>query len=507
MVLPTITNEEFKKLLAKRARFLLSVLGQITDQGTFIEAVTRPLVGELLSQASQVEELLDACGARNNCKWYPFRLLTATLKRFADAGYRLLHIEHAIPSYRLLPIEEDFLGATQNALAFVELVIARTGARMLEVAAELGLAVPDGHECHEDFTEELPPGRLPRDRAARRNESGPETVARLATDLLNLAAESGLVRSGREAGTNVDDLINEERLRTLELRFHNLQSQYDTYISRTETEGLDSDLPILRGHISVVFHLLSTATALAHYYDRHVNRPGGWAERREPLVDRDGLLGVLDDYAITFAGRYLASAQQLCRTMLMRYAEMGRIDVQVPRYRGFHVRPSTLVAKIVLHYGSDVQLEMDGQSYDASTPLEIFRLNEKINAHKRRWLAREINALPGLNDGPCTEPITPLVRRVILTLAEQGKVVIYERPLQLGDACHYPEGTLLERVTAEIARLQAMGKIDIEIELTAAVTGDRRVLADIQVLANCGYGEDHFGNNVVLPKALAYLRQ
>jgi hypothetical protein len=37
--------------------------------------------------------------------------------------------------------------------------------------------------------------------------------------------------------------------------------------------------------------------------------------------------------------------------------------------------------------------------------------------------------------------------------------------------------------------------------------GDKRVLSDIQLLAQHGYGEDNYGNNVPLPKQLTYLRR
>ncbi len=52
-----------------------------------------------------------------------------------------------------------------------------------------------------------------------------------------------------------------------------------------------------------------------------------------------------------------------------------------------------------------------------------------------------------------------------------------------------------------------MGKIDISVDMTAQFVGDKRVLADIQILAEHGYGEDSFGNNVPLPRQLAYLRR
>jgi len=62
-------------------------------------------------------------------------------------------------------------------------------------------------------------------------------------------------------------------------------------------------------------------------------------------------------------------------------------------------------------------------------------------------------------------------------------------------------------VTAEIAQLQATGQIDISSGLMITFSGDKRVLADIALLAKHGYGEDNFGNNIPLPKELAYLRR
>jgi hypothetical protein len=91
-------------------------------------------------------------------------------------------------------------------------------------------------------------------------------------------------------------------------------------------------------------------------------------------------------------------------------------------------------------------------------------------------------------------------------LAEQGKVIIYQQPLQVSDEFSR-EGILLEKVTKEIAKLQATGQLDIKTELCIAFVGDKRVLSDLELLAQSGYGEDHFGNNIALPKELAYLRR
>jgi hypothetical protein len=53
----------------------------------------------------------------------------------------------------------------------------------------------------------------------------------------------------------------------------------------------------------------------------------------------------------------------------------------------------------------------------------------------------------------------------------------------------------------------ALGKIDVDTDMMVTFIGDKRVLVDIKLLAESGYGEDKFGNNVHLPDKLAYLRR
>jgi hypothetical protein len=85
--------------------------------------------------------------------------------------------------------------------------------------------------------------------------------------------------------------------------------------------------------------------------------------------------------------------------------------------------------------------------------------------------------------------------------------VLYRQPLQFSNEVGHREGSVLENSVAEIAQLQATGQLDIRTDLTVTFIGDQRVLADVDTLARHGYGEDAFGNNVVLPKALSYLRR
>jgi hypothetical protein len=193
--------------------------------------------------------------------------------------------------------------------------------------------------------------------------------------------------------------------------------------------------------------------------------------------------------------------------MLKRYIDVGRIELPVPRYRGFHVRPSTFISRLVLHYGSEVSMELEDEKYDAGSPLELFRANEKMNAQKRRWLASEIVRLGLVPKELTNGDITAVIRSVVITLAERSRLVIYEQPLHLPEELTRKEGTLLEQVIDEIAQLLAIGKIDVDADLKVTFIGDKRVLEDIKLLSEYGYGEDKFGNNITLPDKLEYLRR
>jgi len=511
----TISDEAFGRLLAGRARGLLALAGRLKQCERPTEVLTRPMLGQMLSQATQLEELLDAYGAQGSHLWHPLRSLVATIKGFSGIQYTMLHVRHSLPIYRLLPIEGDFTSATTDAIAFTTDILVRTSETLIQQAEKLSLPLPRAVGSKTAYREELPPGRLPPDRRSRAVRSAAAAVAHVATAFLSQAAESELLHihervAPKDYASCIPSPVNEQELRWLAERFHNLQSMYDTHVLATQTESLDNDLPTLRGHISVIFHLLEIATGLVHHYQRHmgagsVDSPEA---RRLAVLTPGALLRTLMDYVAAYASRYLLRAQSLCQSMLKRYAEVGRIVVSAPPYRGFHVRPATLVAKIVLHYGSEVRMELGDEEYDAASPMDIFRANEKINAQKRRWLAAEIEDAHTRNGPAARENLPDAVRRLVLKLEEQGKVVIYQRPLKVPPAPQQQEGRIMaQSIIEEVSRLQGTGTIDMDTQIEVAFHGDKRVLADIRLLAESGYGEDNFGNNIALPKELSYLRR
>jgi hypothetical protein len=509
--LPILDDADFRAVVSARAGSLLGAAARLAEVGpdeteTALAVLCRPLLSEMLSQAVQLEELLDAYGALRNERWRPFRNRVAAMKLFARVHYSWVHLAHAFPHYQCVPVDGDLAAALLEGKRFTAQVLHLVSRKLLEAAAGLDLTPAKLAVCEE----RLPAGLLPQDRPLRHVADVAGTVARLATAFLNLAEEAGGL------SRPPPDLPEEAELRRLSEDFHNLQALYDTHVAHTDVERDDPQIRALRGHASTVFHLLEIATELTHFHERHVLHAA-------PAADGNGLLtapygigperleGVLHGCALAYAGRYVAAGRSFAQQLLRRYAEQGEITVAVPRYRGFHVRPSTLVARVTYHYGSPVTMTLDEETYDAASPLDLFRANERINARKRRWLAKEIARImedPSAKEW-LQEGVSAASREVVMRLADEAKVIVYEHPLQpVESACEPCEGQpLISFVVDAVARLQALGKLDIVTAVHATFRGDRRVLADIEKLAGSGYGEDAYGNNIALPEELRYLRR
>ncbi len=508
----SVAYEDFGRVIAGRGEAFFKAVLYLSRRNSRSGALTRPLLGELLSQSTQIEELLDAYGAGNNSRWAAFRSMTAAIKLFSNVGYELLHIQHALAAYRLLPVEHNFEQCTNQTLDIVNDILCKAANYLIEEAAGLNLPIEEPKDETERYRETILVGRLPHDLTTRKLETVSQTITMLSTAFLNLAAEckQALPKEYTLPESYLCEMtgpVSEEKLRSLELRFHSLQSLYDTYVSTTETEVFDRDLPVMRGHISVVLHLLRVARDIAHYYERHAGPTAQLLSSRRVMVNPEQLLHVLINYSISFVSEYLTCAELLCQNMLKRYIETGRITVRVPPYRGFHVRPSTLIAKLVLHYGSDVRMEIENDSYDARSPLELFRANEKINAKKRKALVSEMVRLNLVPEECRDRDPRSIVLGAVLTLAERGKIIIYEQPLLIEETPVNTGVKMLEQVSDEIVRLFVTGKIDATTDTTTTFYGDKRVLEDIKLLADSGYGEDKFGNNIPLPDGLKHLRQ
>ena len=509
-----LDEESFGFFISNEMRELLSLSYLLSEQ-TSIENIHRPIIGKLHLEATRCEEIMDYFGSKQNKFWYPFRQTIAVTKSFTTIAYNLLHIKKTAPLYNLREINGEFLAETEKVLNIMLKSLVQNASTMMKIATKKKIKIDNKGYLIESFTELFPEGRLQNNLKRRKTRFPSRIAINLATSFLNLAEESKGLKiykkiSKRDYRGCIPEIISEERMRILENKFHNLQSIYDTHLQLSDIAQHDKNLPVLRGQISVVYHLLETATVLVHYVERHANYfSRKWKYRRH--IEESQCVNVLMEYFISYCDKFIVSSQEVCRTVLRQYSVSGSITVNIPNYRGFHVRPSTLLSKIVLHYGGNVKMQLHDQVYDASMPLELFRANEVINSDKRQFAAKEIMKhylIKKLKmNKVSTDEMKKKLRIIFLDLLEQKTILIYENSFSFEELDPVDDETLIDYVKRAITTYLALGKIDISSNLNVTFSGDRRVLKDIRILAENGYGEDLFGNNIVLPSELSYLRR
>ncbi len=473
----------------------------------------RDFLSMLHRESSRLQELIDGHGAQTNEQWFPFRESIAAAKNFSLVTYDILHIRNSIERYRLLDLQDEFRRRTDDVIAAMKDGLITVAGGIISQSRECGV-YPE--EVPDDFKPcETEPFlfRLPVDRAVRHVDRIGDQVVYLATQFLNLSEDTDVKdvlteRSVESYDECIPHPISEERMRLVKARFHNLQSLYDTYIFESDLEQQNEKLRYLRGHISIIYHLLAVGTDLVHYFIRHMSalRRDTYQETRFP-IQPGRLRDLVFEYPLQYAREFMESAVHLCQGMIQMYTESATIEVSIPNYRGFHVRPSTLVARIVLHYGSAVTMHMGDESYDASSPLELFRANEAINATKRRHIGEMLSKRPELQV-PLPDSQEEMVRELQLLfvqLMNEGKIVLYDTNLAFDDLKRENDSTIADIAARYVRHFMSLAKMDIQSNITVRFEGDSRALKDLELLANNGYGEDRMGNNTVLPDELSYL--
>jgi phosphotransferase system HPr-like phosphotransfer protein len=165
---------------------------------------------------------------------------------------------------------------------------------------------------------------------------------------------------------------------------HNLQSSFDTYVIHGGLRYGNRKLKQLRGYFSCVFHLLQIIGRLLHFYERHLHEAGykniykKVQDQLSEMVDPEKLLDRTINYGLFYVCHYLNTGKKLAREILNENIERSSIRVGIPVKRGFHLRPSLLVAKIVQEFGGQVELCVGEDRFDASSVLDIQWAGGKI---------------------------------------------------------------------------------------------------------------------------------
>jgi len=352
---------------------------------------TKKLYSKLITTSHILEDFLDFHGAKKNKEWVFYRELSASIRHLSLACYSQRHLLNRFKFYRLEKEQHklfkqeafDTLRIIQDSLKLAVPVI-------LEEAARLDITIPKtGYDLSYfpgiSSTQHLDPNID--DFNAKDNQK--ENLTRIASEFIEVIKDfeqfSFYERYDlKKINKLVPEKINEVIIRSYEMRIHNIQSSFDSYVVNSENPSENDILEQLRSHFSIVFHILQVMGRLLHFYERHLYDIGfkdvykGVSVALSELIDRDVLLDRAVNFCLFYAAKFLSSGKEVALKIINENMERSAIHVGIPKDRGFHSRPSLLVAKIVQHYGGEVTLQLGEDSFDASSVLDIQWAGGKI---------------------------------------------------------------------------------------------------------------------------------
>ena len=381
------------------------------------ETFTKRLYAQIVSSSKLLEDFLDFHGAKNNSNWYSYRELVSSARNLSEASYSQKHIWVRVPFYELTDTDrfEEAGYATHKFLITSLRAICR---KALEEARRLQIKFPEDRFVWDDFPGIVSRTHLESDIDDENLKEEQKWIIKITTEFLRIAKDfetHGFYKpySIDEINSIVPGRFNEEEARRFEMVIHSLQSSFDTYVNRNVLRVRNIKLKRLRGYISVVLHLLELTRRLLHYYERHLHEVGYkniYKKVRDELakaVKPEQILDCIVNYGLYYVCHFLVNGQDLAHELLNENMERGTIVVGVPEKLGFHIRPCLLVAKIVEHYGGQVELCVGRDRFDASSVLDLQWAGGKIQKENINQVVfqgdvralKDIRILAGVNYG------------------------------------------------------------------------------------------------------------
>lgn len=385
--LKPLSRAEFIELVDAFADELLDICQFFVSQAQSKLPDSERLFARLSYASKLVEDLLDYHGAKNNQLWYKYRELVASILNFSAAAFTMKHIVSRISFYEI-GADDSFIIASQLIHRFLINTLTNLCQELIAETKQLGLNLSPPTLARKQFANLSSNRFLEFDILPQDLYDEKQHIVRVTTAYLNIVRDFeslGFFKRFRsqELTQLIPVKINEEILRKYEMIIHNLQSSYDTYIGRDFSRS--TEFKSLRDHISISLHLLELSGRLSHYFERHlydVGRSGVYLEIQSllrQLVNAEYLLDAIINYAVYSCNEFLSKGKSLAQSLLNQFIEHDEITVGVPVKLGFHSRPCMLVAKIVQHYGGQVEMIVNGDHFDAASILDLQWAGGKVH--------------------------------------------------------------------------------------------------------------------------------
>ena len=304
------------------------------------ETFTQGLYARMASSSKVLEDFLDFHGAKKNSDWYYYRELVSSVRNLSEATYSQKHIWIRLPFYNLGNTER-FEEAGYETHKILITSLRGICSRALAEARRLNVELPPQRFGWDDFPGIPSNGRLESDIDDENLREEQKNIVKITREFLRAARDFEMhgfyePYSIDEIEAIVPDRINEQEARRFEMVVHSLQSSFDTYVNRSGLEFRNIKLNSLRGHISVVLHLLELTRQLLHYYERHLYEigykdvPRKVRDELSKAVKPEKILDRIVNYGLYYICRFLVSGQDVSQRLLNENMERTTIVVGIP---------------------------------------------------------------------------------------------------------------------------------------------------------------------------------
>ncbi len=349
---------------------------------------TKSLYSKLITSSHLLEDFLDFHGAKNNSEWYFYRELAAAVRHISMGGYSQKHIANRLIFYDIHD-KESFRENGEVALDFMTNSLMKLAHAIIDEAQRLKIELPKKGFKSRHFPGITTGEMLAHDFEDEQKDQYSKHIVQVANEFISIADDFDtfeFVEVYDQVGLKalVPERVNEVEIRRFEMRVHNLQSSFDSYVIHGGFLFGNRNLKRFRSYFSVIYHLLQVMGRLLHFYERHLIDIGYkfiYNKAREQLtrlVDPDVLLDCTINYGLFYVNHFFSYGKEVALEILKGNIERSSIIVGIPRELGFHCRPSLMVAKIVQNYGGEVKLIAGGDQFDASSVLDIQWAGGKI---------------------------------------------------------------------------------------------------------------------------------
>ncbi len=349
---------------------------------------TKMLYSKLISASHVLEDFLDFHGAKNNEDWYFYRELCSAVRHLSLGAYCQKHISNRLTFYDLENID-TFRTEGDKTLSFLNSCLDQLAPVIVDEAKRLNIRIPAESFRADDFPGITTAEMLKYDIDDESKDVQKKNIVKIASEFLSIAStfdHLGFYEPYDLEGMRnlVPGKLNEVEVRRFEMLVHNLQSAFDTYVIHGGFRFGDRKLKELRAYFSVVFHLLQMMGRTLHFYERHLHEAGykdiykRAQDQMAELINPEQLLDRTINFGLFYACHFLNTGKKVARVILNENIERSTIKVGIPVKLGFHSRPSLLVAKVVQHYGGQVEMVIGKDRFDASSVLDIQWAGGKI---------------------------------------------------------------------------------------------------------------------------------